>query len=243
MLGNKVRTLRKNSNLTLNELADKLNARYAETATFTKGKLSKWENDKDEPKLSSVVLLADFFNVSIDYFMDRKTEIQAVFDELNSTRQNKVLHFAHSELEQQNNEDDKVVPLFKVIGTTEAAAARGLGYGFDFDDYDTYSVYTDEEPPAYDVATRVSGNSMLPDYEDGDMLYLIDSGISKYNGQLCVVSYNDQTYFKKVYTEPNGLRLVSLNSDYKDIFIDYPPESGIHLKIFSVVGSFTPIDN
>ncbi|HES9480268.1 cI-like repressor [Streptococcus pneumoniae] len=243
MIGQKLKLLRKNRHLTLDELAKQLNEKYPDTFNFNKGRLSKWENNKDEPRLSSIVILADFFGVSVDYFTDRQTEIQAVFDELNTNRQNKVLQFAHSELEQQNNEDDKVVPLFKVIGTTEAAAARGLGYGFDFDDYDTYSVYTDEEPPAYDVATRVSGNSMLPDYKDGDMLYLIDSGISKYSGQLCVVSYNDQTYFKKVYTEPDGLRLVSLNSDYDDIFIDYPPESGTHLKIFSVVGSFTPIEN
>lgn len=241
MIGQKLKFLRKSKKLTLDEMARQLNEKYPNTFNFNKGRLSKWENGKDEPRLSSIVIIADFFGVSVDYFADRQTEIQGIFDELQPKRQSRVIDFANEQLEQQLNEDNKVVPLFKVIGTTEAAAARGLGYGFDFDDYDTYSVYTDEEPPAYDVATRVSGNSMLPDYEDGDMLYLIDSGISKYSGQLCVVSYNDQTYFKKVYTEPNGLRLVSLNSDYGDIFIDYPPESGTHLKIFSVVGSFKPI--
>lgn len=230
---NKYRLLR---NLTMEQLAEEVGK--------TKSTISKWESGSRSPKIYEIEEIAKYFGIEPQTMMfGDSSKIQLIYDKLNSTRQNKVLEFAHRELEQQNNQDDKVVPLFKVIGTTEAAAARGLGYGFDFDDYDTYSVYTDEEPPAYDVATRVSGNSMLPDYEDGDMLYLIDSGISKYSGQLCVVSYNDQTYFKKVFTEPDGLRLVSLNSDYADIFIDYPPEDGSHLKIFSVVGSFKPIEN
>ena len=108
MIGQKLKLLRKNRHLTLDELAKQLNEKYPDTFNFNKGRLSKWENNKDEPRLSSIVILADFFGVSVDYFTDRQTEIQAVFDELNTNRQNKVLQFAHSELEQQNNEDDKV---------------------------------------------------------------------------------------------------------------------------------------
>lgn len=66
MIGETIRTLRKNENLTLEELANKLNKIYPDTVNFNKGKLSKWENGKEEPKLSSLKILADYFDVSID---------------------------------------------------------------------------------------------------------------------------------------------------------------------------------
>lgn len=66
MIGETIRTLRKNENLTLEELANKLNKMYPNTVNFNKGKLSKWENGKEEPKLSSLKILADYFDVSID---------------------------------------------------------------------------------------------------------------------------------------------------------------------------------
>lgn len=132
--------------------------------------------------------------------------------------------------------------IFEVKGTTFAAAASGFGRGFEADDYDTYTVYTDEEPPHYDYAIGIRGDSMLPKYEQGDMLYIVDKGMSTYSGQLCIVVHNGNTYFKKVYTEHDGLRLVSLNKKYSDIFIGYPPAEDTYIKIYDVVGSFTPIE-
>nr|WP_330221372.1 S24 family peptidase [Lacticaseibacillus paracasei] len=61
--------------------------------------------------------------------------------------------------------------------------------------------------------------------------------------QMCIRDrHNGNTYFKKVYTEHDGLRLVSLNKKYSDIFIGYPPAEDTYIKIYDVVGSFTPIE-
>ncbi|MCD3373100.1 hypothetical protein [Streptococcus equi] len=73
-------------------------------------------------------------------------------------------------MEEQKHEQNN---LFEVTGISYAAAASGLGRGFDVDDYDTYTVYTDEEPPRYDMLLGPR-YSMLPTYEAGDMLYLVD---------------------------------------------------------------------
>ena len=75
MIGNKIRELRKKHNLTLNELANNLNNRYPDTMNFNKGKISKWENDKEEPRLSSVRVLADYFDVPLDYFNGNEAKI------------------------------------------------------------------------------------------------------------------------------------------------------------------------
>ena len=39
---------------------------------FNKGKLSKWENDREEPKLSALKYVADFYDVSVDSIISDK---------------------------------------------------------------------------------------------------------------------------------------------------------------------------
>lgn len=69
-LGEKLKQLRKDKNITLEELAIKLNSTVKlderDIISFNKGKLSKWENDKEEPKLSGLKYVADFYGVLID---------------------------------------------------------------------------------------------------------------------------------------------------------------------------------
>ncbi|MEE6635856.1 helix-turn-helix transcriptional regulator [Limosilactobacillus pontis] len=68
-LGSKLKDLRISHKMTLQEMADALNNRNPHS-NFNKGRLSKWEHDTDEPRLSSLKQVADLFNVSIDYFFD-----------------------------------------------------------------------------------------------------------------------------------------------------------------------------
>ena len=51
--------------------------------------------------------------------------------------------------------------------------------------------------------------------------------------------WNSQTFIKKVYREEEGLRLVSINKDYKDIHIPYNENPRIVGKI---VGNFMPLE-
>lgn len=53
-------------------MADALNNRN-QNSNFNKGRLSKWEHDTDEPRLSSLKQVADLFGVSIDYFFDNES--------------------------------------------------------------------------------------------------------------------------------------------------------------------------
>ncbi|WP_301537931.1 XRE family transcriptional regulator [Streptococcus equi] len=230
-------------NVSVEELAKKLGVSKTTIYRYEKGEILKVPTEVLE-KISKIL------NTNPAYFMgwsDTPTPVQTqtlqeiivTSKQLEQPRQEKVLSFANEQLEEQKHEQNN---LFEVTGISYAAAASGLGRGFDVDDYDTYTVYTDEEPPRYDYAIGVRGDSMLPTYEAGDMLYLVDKGMSNYSGQLCVIAYNGQTYFKKVYTEANGLRLVSLNKKYDDIFIDYPPAEDTYIKIFDVIGSFVPVE-
>ena len=57
--GERLKELRIEKNVGQIELAKALN--------LSKGIISLWENNLREPKLSNLILLAQFFNVSIDY--------------------------------------------------------------------------------------------------------------------------------------------------------------------------------
>lgn len=63
--GATLRKLRKSKNLTLDELAENINS--------TSSTLSRYENGQRVPDLLLLEALANFFNVSIDYLLGRKT--------------------------------------------------------------------------------------------------------------------------------------------------------------------------
>lgn len=69
-IGKKLKMLRSKSDLSLDELATSLNKSVSKEeeqyVMFNKGKLSKWENDREEPKLSALKYVADFYDVSVD---------------------------------------------------------------------------------------------------------------------------------------------------------------------------------
>ena len=58
---------------------------------------------------------------------------------------------------------------------------------------------------------------MEPKYQDGSVALIRETGFD-YDGAVYAVVCNSQTYIKRVYREEQGLRLVSINPNYKDIF-------------------------
>lgn len=161
-----------------------------------------------------------------------------LFQQLNHKRQEQVIAFLNEQFLQQEAEKQEATDqLYPVQTVTQLAA--GLGYAFN--DYDFETVHVPSEPPRYDLASLVNGDSMYPTYRNGDVVYLVDRGFTTYNGEVCAVAINNRTYLKQVYLEKEQLRLVSINPDYKDIIIPFPPEEDTHIKIYHVVGKDTTV--
>ena len=68
MFGKKLSAARKGKGLTLEQLADMYNKKY--DGGMSKGTLSKYENEKQEPMISTVGNLAAILGVSVDYLID-----------------------------------------------------------------------------------------------------------------------------------------------------------------------------
>lgn len=96
-------------------------------------------------------------------------------------------------------------------------------------------VYVDS-PVKCDAAITIRGDSMIPAYQDGDVVYIrcrpdVD------DGQVAVVFLDDEAAIKHVYHEKDGLLLLSDNPKYAPIRAtveDYP-----NLRVFGVPVGFT----
>ena len=242
---------RKQRGITQKELAKEVG--------ITASTMTDYMKLRSAPSFGVIQKLADYFGVKksdIDTTFKEesinsssavlsKSKIQSIYDELEPLEQRKVVTYAEKIRDEQEkrrkakiNEVSEAISLYQVEVVSETAAACGFNYGFGYEDTDRETIEVDEQPPRHDIATKVSGDSMQPDYQDGDILYLVDKGLTTYNGDLAVIAYGDRSYFKRIYTENGRLRLVSLNDKYEDIILDFPPAEDTHIKIFAVVGFY-----
>ena len=89
----RLRELRIKSGLTQNEIANKLGV-SGQT-------ILNWENGIYEPKISQLIQLADLFEVSVDYLIERKNKDKSVdynFNELEKIDKKSVMDFIKNQL-------------------------------------------------------------------------------------------------------------------------------------------------
>lgn len=90
----------------------------------------------------------------------------------------------------------------------------------------------DLAPDNVDFGVRISGDSMEPEYYNGEIAW-IQQKDSICNGEVGIFYLNGDAYIKKLHDEPDGLFLISLNKKYKPIAI----QESDSFKIFGrVVG-------
>lgn len=216
---------------------------FADTMGFKYTTVMNWIKANSYPRIDKIELMARYFGVDKSDLVEEYNPIKEkqsttkqildnVFSKLETNRQDKVVSYAQSELDEQNKEN--LVQLFPYNVKEKLSAGTGYGY-FDDGNYDT--VYYDEEYD-YDYASWIFGDSMLPDYPNGDVA-LIKACPFEYDGCVYAVDWDGQSYIKKVYKEEKGLRLVSTNEKYSDKFAPYSEEPRI---IGKVVASFTPLE-
>lgn len=225
MIGNKIRELRKKHNLTLDELANNLNNRYPDTMNFNKGKISKWENDKEEPRLSSVRVLTDYFDVPLDYFNGNEAKILPIYNKLEEPRQEKVLSYAKEQLEEQENSN--IISMFDkpqddedyITDYVEGLVAAGHGTFQEDNLHMEVRLRANDVPNEYDTIAKVAGDSMEPLIEDNDLLFIRVASQVDVN-DIGIFQINGKNFVKKLKRDYDGSwYLQSLNSGYEEIHL------------------------
>ena len=215
---------------------------------ISKNAIGNYEKGIRSPKKDTMFDLASAFKISIDDLFPQikkdsstanplpKTpdlltqKINDTVVQLTTHNKKIVLRTSEELLEGQEREINE--ELFEYHVFEKLSAGTGYGYAEERN-YDT--VYFDKNIP-HDLASWVYGDSMEPDFADGSVALIKDTGWD-YDGAIYAVDWDGQSYIKKVYKEKDGLRLVSLNDKYDDKFARWEEEPRI---IGKVVGNFMP---
>lgn len=217
-IGSKIKEFRLKRNLTQKELAKLVNVGDTTIANYEKGFRS--------PKKDTMFDLANAFNVSIDDLFppiqkdssSNTSSIKAIYDELKPPRQAKVLTYAERLRDEQRNEQSQ---------PTEVSEAIQL-YSYDYYDHPASAgtgqylndvrVERIELPVDIDAdfVIPIKGNSMEPDYHDGDLVF-IQTSVDLNNGVIGVFNYNGDAYIKQLVIDKDQAYLHSLNPAYKDM--------------------------
>lgn len=221
----KLKARRKELKMTQKDIADQLGISYQA--------YSAWERGVKEPSKEKVNRLEQILRVPKGYFTE--IEIVRLYNVLSNKCQNQVLEYTRRLVQEESRKIVTVSENFYEYHVYEKMSA-GIGASV-YDDKDYDIVYFDEEL-AHDFASWVFGDSMEPKYHNGSVALIRETGFD-YDGAVYAVVWNFQTFIKKVYREKEGLRLVSINKDYKDIHIPYDENPRIVGKI---VGDFMPLE-
>lgn len=193
-----------------------------------------WEKGKSIPNQKNLTALAKILDVPVTYF---ESEYNIVNNYLQLSPNNQVKAEEYVEELLLSQQTSNVTSLFSVQVLSDIQLSAGLGEGF-FDEFETETVYSNEEQYGYDIAAWIEGDSMEPVYKSGEVALIRSNGFD-YDGAVYALSWNDSVYIKKLYRDEDGFRMVSLNKDYPEKFIPYEDEPKI---VGLVVGHFMPAE-
>ena len=222
----KLKARRKELKLTQKEIAEELGISFQA--------YSAWERGIKEPSKEKVAQLENILKVARGYFT--QIEIVRLYNSLSKQGKDKVVLYARNLAQEEQTQKVATMPERLYEYRVYERMSAGIGASV-YEDRNFDTVYFNEEL-AHDFASWVAGDSMEPKYQNGSVALIRETGFD-YDGAVYALVCNNQTYIKRVYREEDGLRLVSINPKYKDIFISYEEDPRI---VGIIVGNFVPME-
>lgn len=184
--------------------------KLAEKLGLARSTITMYETGGSEPDLETLKSIASFFDVSIDYLTGR------------------------SDRNISGMQLNRTVVKIPVFGEIPA--------GIPIEMVDDSFIEDEEEIPADWLkgdntyfCLKVRGQSMMPKFEDGDILILKQQDDCE-NGDYCAVSINHtECTFKKVLKKENGITLMPLNPDYEPLFFTNKEVVELPITILGIV--------
>jgi len=212
----------------IKKLLKKKNATAAQLAAGTglsKGMISDYLAAKNFPREEKLDKIAKYFGLSsslellINPTEDSEliNELVSITNSLPQLEQEKILAFAVERRGKANviyadfaNKEE--IPMVREPLTAYVAAGLGeLNYLSD------ETVEIPENAPKHDYVYVIKGDSMSPEYEDGDIVL----GKKEQNfedGGVYVFTYDGAEFLKLVHLEKDRIRFSSFNEDYPDFY-------------------------
>ncbi|MDK7308210.1 S24 family peptidase [Streptococcus oralis] len=189
-----------------------------------------WLKGITYPRIGKIELLANYFNINKSDLIENKIstaqpsdslleEITNTARKLNTDNKKIVLRTSEELLESQKNEEEtkinevsEVIQLYSYDYYDHAASA---GTGQYLNDVRVEQIELPVDIDA-DFVIPIKGDSMEPDYHDGDLVF-IQTSVELNDGVIGVFNYNGEAYIKQLVIDKDQAYLHSLNPAYKDM--------------------------
>lgn len=233
-IGQQIKLHRKRNGWSQVELAKILGVGKSTIANYEKGYRS--------PRQNTIFQLADVFNVSVDDLFPAinsetptASPVQAIYDQLTPPRQAKALTYLEKQLLEQNEEKTKINEVSEVVQLYsydyyDHPASAGTGQYLNDVRVERIELPVDIDA---DFVIPIKGDSMEPDYHDGDLVF-IQTSVDLNDGVIGVFNYNGDAYIKQLVIDEDQAYLHGLNPEYKDMPIT--PETD-----FRIIGEVVSI--
>ncbi len=189
--------------------------------------VSSWETGRNTPDAMQLLMLCRMYGVRdvLSVFLGLAPE--TAMDRLNRAGRERALEYVEMLAQNRNYTNHPILletrkrqlPLYDI------SVSAGTGQFLDSDSYTLIDV-SDNVPLDATYALRVSGDSMQPGIQDGQIIYVKQQQTLE-NGEIGIFLLNNDAYCKKWL---NG-KLVSLNTHYAPIAIGDYDEFRIYGKV------------
>lgn len=219
VIGENIKRYRLQNGWTQQELGAKIG--------ISKNAIGNYEKGFRSPKKDTMFDLANAFNISIDDLFppiqnsssSNTSQIQSIYDKLTPPRQNKVLTYAEKQLKEQRNEgetrENEVSEAIQLYSYDYYDHPASAGTGQYLNDVRVERIELPVDIDA-DFVIPIKGDSMEPDYNDGDLVF-IQTSVDLNDGVIGVFNYNGDAYIKQLVIDEDQAYLHSLNPAYKDM--------------------------
>lgn len=219
-LPERLKMLRRKSNMTQKELAEKSNLPIRSIINY--------ENGLREPNAKALVALEEIFHVSGAYLLgytnqknnshytlnENAQALLNIFSDLDERGRATVLHCSEEQRRLSNLHVEIEKPRTLWLRISEQAASAGTGIYLGPDAFSEIEVLENRLTSQADFAVPVSGDSMLPEFRNGDIVLIRTE--SAEIGDVAIVLLQGEGYIKKLGKHA----LLSLNPDYDPIPYD-----------------------
>ncbi len=248
-LGQKLAQARKLQRLSQKDLAAALGAYHISVSS---GAVSKWEKGDAMPNPYQLLALCHILQISeiLPYFTDSQPEAPDYAPQLSQKglellRMFKETLIASGNYRPRSRRTDFKPPEDILVKVFTTPAAAGSGSFLDSEDYEMVPCSPASMPERWDFGIRVTGDSMLPRYAPGEIVF-VEQCRELYPGEIGVFVCNGSAYIKKYtemqpgtdelsdYMSSDGhlrprIRLMSLNRERADCDVEVGPEDTLFI--------------
>lgn len=195
-----LKTLRKNSNLTQVQLAEKINV--------TQGTIANWERGVREPDMEMVRRIANAIGVPVERFFSEAKE--------STPERSNTVQLAQTGV--------RMIPLYESAAAGFGAYANSTAIGcipcFIESDWEADN----------SIAVKIKGDSMYPKIEDGDVVIICKDMDYEDGKIVVARIDDDEAVVKRLRLYQNQLVLESINPEYQDRIFEKEDMNRVHIE-------------